>query len=96
MNPREFYFHCMAGREGICDTATGTAKSGYIQRRIVKLCEDLVVKYDGTVRDFSNNVYQMTYGDVGMDASQYVFVRGKPQVCDISRLVNKLNKHHKK
>ena len=33
------------------DTAMGTATSGYMQRRIVKLTEDMKVQYDGTVRD---------------------------------------------
>jgi DNA-directed RNA polymerase beta' subunit len=37
LNPREFYFHAMSGREGVSDTALGTATSGYMQRRIIKL-----------------------------------------------------------
>ena len=62
LNPREFYFHAMSGREGISDTAMGTAKSGYMQRRIVKLTEDLKVQYDGSVRDVNGNIYQLAYG----------------------------------
>ena len=81
----------MSGREGICDTAMGTAKSGYIQRRIIKVCEDIQVKYDGTVRDTTGNVYQMAYGDNGMDPCETVKV-GKTQMpCDISRMVARLN-----
>jgi len=26
----EFYFHCMAGREGLVDTAIKTSRSGYL------------------------------------------------------------------
>ncbi|MEQ2177374.1 hypothetical protein GOODEAATRI_002830, partial [Goodea atripinnis] len=28
----EFFFHCMAGREGLVDTAVKTSRSGYLQR----------------------------------------------------------------
>ncbi len=27
LNPKEFFFHCMAGRQGVCDTAMSTATS---------------------------------------------------------------------
>lgn len=30
--PQEFFFHCMAGREGLIDTAVKTSRSGYLQR----------------------------------------------------------------
>lgn len=30
--PQEFFFHCMAGREGLVDTAVKTSRSGYLQR----------------------------------------------------------------
>jgi DNA-directed RNA polymerase beta' subunit len=94
LNPQEYFFHAMSGREGICDTAMGTAKSGYIQRRIIKVCEDIQIKYDGTVRDTTGNVYQMSYGDNGMDPCETVKV-GKTQMpCDISRMVNRLNLQH--
>jgi DNA-directed RNA polymerase beta' subunit len=94
LNPQEYFFHAMSGREGICDTAMGTAKSGYIQRRIIKVCEDIQIKYDGTVRDTTGNVYQMSYGDNGMDPCHTVKV-GKTQMpCDISRIVNRLNLQH--
>lgn len=29
---QEFFFHCMAGREGLVDTAVKTSRSGYLQR----------------------------------------------------------------
>jgi len=91
LNPREFYFHSMSGREGITDTAMGTATSGYMQRRIVKLTEDIKVEYDGTVRDVGGNVYQVAYGESGIDPTTTVKVNGEQEVCDISRLIGKLN-----
>ena len=31
LRPQEFYFHCMAGREGLVDTTVKTSRSGYLQ-----------------------------------------------------------------
>ncbi|EEB96427.1 hypothetical protein MPER_04443, partial [Moniliophthora perniciosa FA553] len=50
LTPQEFFFHAMAGREGLIDTAVKTAETGYIQRRLVKALEDVMVCYDGPVR----------------------------------------------
>lgn len=41
----------MAGREGLIDTAVKTADTGYMQRKLIKVMEDLVVEYDFTVRN---------------------------------------------
>lgn len=92
LNPRQFFFHAMSGREGICDTAMGTATSGYMQRRIIKLTEDIKINYDGTVRDHINKIYQLSYDNMNLDPTATVKVNGKQQFCDIDRLVNKLNK----
>jgi DNA-directed RNA polymerase II subunit RPB1 len=94
LNPREFYFHAMSGREGVCDTAMRTATSGYIQRRIVKLTEDMKIQYDGTVRDSINRVFDFAYGEDGLDPTKTVKVNGKQEICDISRIVDKLNMEH--
>eukprot|EP00439_Symbiodinium_sp_Y106_P036244 s3363_g4.t1 len=51
IRPQEFFFHCMAGREGLVDTAVKTSRSGYLQRCLVKHLEALKVSYDHTVRD---------------------------------------------
>jgi len=91
LNPREFYFHAMSGREGITDTAMGTATSGYMQRRIVKLTEDILCQYDGTVRDHSGKIYQMAYGDDGFDPTMTTKVDGNQEVCNVERMINRLN-----
>ncbi len=59
LNPQEYYFHCMAGREGLVDTAVKTSRSGYLQRCLVKGLETLQVGYDMTVRDCDSNVVQV-------------------------------------
>jgi DNA-directed RNA polymerase II subunit RPB1 len=65
---QEFFFHAIGGREGLIDTAVKTSETGYIQRRLVKAMEDIMVKYDGTVRNSLGDVIQFLYGEDGMDA----------------------------
>jgi DNA-directed RNA polymerase II subunit RPB1 len=42
-----------------------TSETGYIQRRLVKAMEDIIVKYDGTVRNSAGDVIQFLYGEDG-------------------------------
>ena len=69
LTPTEFFFHAMAGREGLIDTAVKTAETGYIQRRLVKALEDVMAKYDGTVRNSIGDIVQFVYGEDGLDGS---------------------------
>lgn len=91
LNPYEFWFHSLTGREGITDTAMKTATSGYIQRRIIKLSEDIQIKYDGTVRNSNNNIIQFQYGDDNLDGAKTIILNGKPQICDLKRLIKSIN-----
>ncbi|KAH8597475.1 putative DNA-directed RNA polymerase II subunit rpb1 [Bisporella sp. PMI_857] len=67
LTPTEFFFHAMAGREGLIDTAVKTAETGYIQRRLVKALEDVMAKYDGTIRNSLGDIVQFVYGEDGLD-----------------------------
>ncbi len=67
LGPAEFFFSMMGGRTGMIDTAVKTAESGYISRRLIKALEDVKILYDGTVRNASNNIVQLIYGDDGYD-----------------------------
>lgn len=69
MKPDEMFFHAMTGRDGMIKTAMETATSGYIQRSIIKMNEDLKIEYDGTVRDAKKNIYQFIFGNHGFDTS---------------------------
>jgi len=69
LTPSEFFFHAMAGREGLIDTAVKTAETGYIQRRLVKALEDVMVKYDGTVRNSMGDIVEFIYGEDGLDGA---------------------------
>jgi DNA-directed RNA polymerase beta' subunit len=70
IKPQEFYFHCMAGREGLIDTAVKTSRSGYLQRCLIKHLEGLRVHYDNTVRSSDNSIYQFYYGGDGLDVTK--------------------------
>ncbi|XP_063781050.1 DNA-directed RNA polymerase I subunit RPA1 [Pseudophryne corroboree] len=73
----EFFFHCMAGREGLVDTAVKTSRSGYLQRCVIKHLEGLVVQYDLTVRDSDGSVVQFLYGEDGLDVPKTQFLQPK-------------------
>jgi len=95
LNPMEYWFHSVSGREGITDTAMKTATSGYIQRRMIKIAEDIQVRYDGTVRNSINSIIQFTYGNNNIDPVHLQFTKEKePTFCNVQRLVDRL--HHKK
>jgi DNA-directed RNA polymerase beta' subunit len=96
MDPMEMFFHAMSGREGIIKTAMGTADTGYIQRSIVKLNEDLKIEYDGSVRDARKNIYQFAFGHHGFDPAlvninHNSFLGDYVVPVDIERLADRLN-----
>jgi DNA-directed RNA polymerase II subunit RPB1 len=67
LSPQELFFHAMGGRVGLIDTAVKTSTTGYIQRRLIKGLEDLMVSYDMTVRTNKNKIVQFSYGDDNID-----------------------------
>lgn len=70
IRPQEYYFHCMAGREGLIDTAVKTSRSGYLQRCLIKHLEGVKVHYDHTVRDSDSSVLQFLYGEDSLDVTK--------------------------
>ncbi|ORX40060.1 hypothetical protein BD324DRAFT_254113 [Kockovaella imperatae] len=70
IRPQEYYFHCMAGREGLIDTAVKTSRSGYLQRCLIKHLEGVKVHYDHTVRDSDLSVLQFLYGEDALDVTR--------------------------
>tara|TARA_B110000914_G_scaffold170373_1_gene150993 strand:- start:818 stop:3112 length:2295 start_codon:yes stop_codon:yes gene_type:complete len=67
LDPDEFFFHAMGGREGLIDTAVKTSETGYIQRKLIKAMEDLKIATDYTVRNESGQIVQFLYGEDGFD-----------------------------
>lgn len=91
LTPTEFFFHTMAGREGLVDTAVKTAETGYLQRRLVKCLEDLVVHYDGSVRNAIGEIVELIYGGDGLDP---VYMETKTKPVDLIRQMMHVRAKH--
>ena len=70
LSPQELFFHAMGGRVGLIDTAVKTSTTGYIQRRLIKGLEDLMVGYDMTIRTNKKKIVQFSYGYDSMDTTK--------------------------
>ena len=70
LSPQELFFHAMGGRVGLIDTAVKTSSTGYIQRKLIKGLEDLMVNYDSTVRNNQGKIIQFSYGDDNIDTTK--------------------------
>lgn len=84
LNPIEFFFHAMGGREGLVDTAVRTSSSGYMQRRLVNALQDMIVENDLTVRISDGSVIQFKYGDDKIDPGRSD--AGKPLDLEIMKI----------
>ncbi|CAL5041962.1 unnamed protein product [Urochloa decumbens] len=95
LRPQEYYFHCMAGREGLCDTAVKTSRSGYLQRCLIKCLESLKVSYDYTVRDVDGSIVQFCYGSDGVDVLKTSFLYKFKELIDNKEVVlDKIDGHN--
>ncbi len=103
LQPSEFFFHAMGGREGLVDTAVRTSTSGYMQRRLVNALQDMVIENDGTVRNADKNIIQFEYGDDGInpqmtdhgDAVNLDVLLLKAKSLDVSKIREELQKYEK-
>jgi len=66
MNPREYFCHCMGGRQGEIDTGVATKVSGYLYRRLSNALKDLVVNDELKVTTADGQVIQFMYGEDGL------------------------------
>lgn len=87
LSPTEFFFHSMAGREGLMDTAVRTQQSGYLYRRLVYSLDHLLVDHDYAVRTADGRVVQFKYGEDGVDPARSD--HGKP--VNVVRLVESIS-----
>ena len=75
VGPQAYFFHAMAGREGLIDTAVKTSRSGYLQRCLIKGMEGLKVEYDTSVRDSDGSIVQFLYGEDGLEVAKQTHLR---------------------
>jgi len=70
LNPFEFFFDALSGREGLMDKSLRTRHSGYLERRLMNALQDLKIEYDGTVRDNRKIIVQFVPGEDKIDPSK--------------------------
>jgi DNA-directed RNA polymerase subunit A' len=86
LDPIEFFFHAMGGREGLVDTAVRTQQSGYMQRRLINALEHLRIEYDDTVRNSIGDIVQFRYGEDGVDPAK----SDHGKAVNVNRLVEQI------
>jgi DNA-directed RNA polymerase subunit A' len=86
LDPVEFFFHAMGGREGLVDTAVRTQQSGYMQRRLINAMEHLRVEYDNTVRNSIGDIIQFKSGEDGVDPAK----SDHGKAVNITRLIDQI------
>lgn len=104
LNPTEFFFHAMGGREGLVDTAVRTSTSGYMQRRLVNALQDMVIENDDTVRNSDKNIIQFKFGDDSINPQQTDHGQAvnlevlllKAKALDVEEIKEELKKQPKK
>jgi DNA-directed RNA polymerase subunit A' len=77
----EYIHHSMGGREALVNTAIRTARSGYMQRRLINALQDLVIYEDMSVRNADMSVIQFIYGADAKDP----MLASKTEVSDTSK-----------
>ncbi|MEM2017982.1 MAG: DNA-directed RNA polymerase subunit A' [Candidatus Pacearchaeota archaeon] len=70
LEPDEFFFTSITGRDGLMDTALRTPRAGYLSRRLINALQDIRVEYDKTVRDSNSNIIQFRYGEDDIDITR--------------------------
>lgn len=67
LSPTELFSHMCSTRESLIKSSKATAKTGDIQRLIVKSCEDVIVDMKGAVTITGEIIVQPIYGGTGLD-----------------------------
>jgi DNA-directed RNA polymerase II subunit RPB1 len=75
----------------LLDTALKTANTGYIQRKMIKMVEDLKFGYTNVVSNAKDNIIEFMYGEDNMDASKLINTREGLSFVDINHINEKLN-----
>ena len=91
LTPQEYFLHAVAGREGLLDTSLKTANTGYIQRKMIKMLEDLKFDYTNVVSNSKNNVIEFMYGEDNLDVSKLLKTKTGLSFIDIEHVNNKFN-----
>ncbi|MGC8538501.1 MAG: DNA-directed RNA polymerase subunit A' [Candidatus Micrarchaeia archaeon] len=67
LSPEELFMHAIGSRISLVYKAMLTARSGYLQRRLINALQDYYVNKDESVRDIHGNIIETLYGGDGVD-----------------------------
>jgi len=70
-----------------------TAKTGYIQRKMVKILEDIHFNYNNMVVNNFNQILEFSYGDDNLDISKMIKTNYGHSFIDVEHTTNILNKN---
>ena len=70
LNPFEFFFENISGRESLMDKSLRTRHSGYLERRLMNALQDLRLEYSGNVKDNRNIIIQFKPGEDYIDPAK--------------------------
>lgn len=86
LTPIEYFFHSMSGRDALVDKGINTARSGYMQRRLINALLDISLKPDMSARDSAGTLVQFKYGDDGVNP---LFCKNDGSALDIDKYFKK-------
>ena len=84
LTPIEYFFHSMSGRDSLVDKGINTARSGYMQRRLINALLDVSLQPDLSARDSAGMIVQFKYGDDGVNP---LFCKNDKDVVDIEKYI---------
>lgn len=95
LNPEGLFFLQAGARESLLDTALKTSETGSMQRRMIKAFENIIIGYDGSIRNTIGTMFAPTYNS-GYDIAEMLAVKkdDKPDFSsfiDIKSVIEELN-----
>ncbi len=75
-------------------TQSMTSSTGYLQRKMIKMVEDLKFDYTGSVTSSNDSIIQFMYGEENMDVSRLIKTKAGNSFIDINHHVDILNTLH--
>lgn len=95
VTPEGFFFLQSGARQNLLDTSLKTAETGNIHHRMIKAFENIVIGYDGSVRNTIGTLFSPMYNS-GYDTAEMLAVDnpGKPNFSsfvDIKNMIKELN-----
>lgn len=95
-NMIEFFYQAIAGRNGMTDTSLKTADTGYTQRKLIKLMEDMKIGYTNAVINETGNIIQFYYGDdslepINLEQCQLTIIEHDNNLMEKKYLINEID-----